>query len=154
MATRRHTQLRRFAPAFLEAFEFDAPDAGRSLQAAVELLRELNRSGRRKLPLARSAGGARVCPGNQVVAPGADAGGGESVGGLRTRVARGYGGPVNASDGPSRSARRDSGEKPGMRPHAAMIGSLSDVWSCPASSVPTVGPLSILGRFTYGRRST
>ena len=37
-------------PAFLEAFEFDTPVAGRSLQAAVELLRELNRSGRRKLP--------------------------------------------------------------------------------------------------------
>ena len=41
----RYVQLRRFAPAFLEAFDFDAPAAGRSLQAAVELLRELNRSG-------------------------------------------------------------------------------------------------------------
>ena len=50
MAASRYAQLRRFAPAFLEAFEFDAPLAGRSLQAAVEVLRELNRSGRRKLP--------------------------------------------------------------------------------------------------------
>ena len=46
----RYTQLRRFGPAFLEVFAFDAPVAGRSLQTAVELLRELNRSGRRKLP--------------------------------------------------------------------------------------------------------
>ena len=50
LAARRYTQLRRFVPAFLEAFEFDAPAAGRSLQAAVKLLREMNRSGRRKLP--------------------------------------------------------------------------------------------------------
>ena len=50
LAASRYTQLRRFAPAFLEAFQFDAPVAGRSLQAAVELLRELNRSGRRELP--------------------------------------------------------------------------------------------------------
>ena len=50
LAASRYVQLRRFAPAFLEAFEFDTPVAGRSLQAAVELLRELNRSGRRKLP--------------------------------------------------------------------------------------------------------
>ena len=50
LAASRYAQLRRFAPAFLEAFEFDAPLAGRSLQAAVEVLRELNRSGRRKLP--------------------------------------------------------------------------------------------------------
>ena len=35
LAARRYTQLRRFVPAFLEAFEFDAPAAGRSLQAAV-----------------------------------------------------------------------------------------------------------------------
>ena len=50
LAATRYIQLRRFAPAFLEAFEFDAPVAGRSLQAAVELLRELSRSGKRKLP--------------------------------------------------------------------------------------------------------
>ena len=50
LAAGRYTQLRRFAPAFLEIFEFDAPTAGQSLQAAVQLLRELNRSGRRKLP--------------------------------------------------------------------------------------------------------
>ena len=40
LAASRYVQLRRFAPAFLEAFEFDAPIAGRSLQAAVELLRD------------------------------------------------------------------------------------------------------------------
>ena len=50
LAAGRYVQLRRFAPAFLEAFEFDAPAAGRCLHAAVELLRELNRSGRRNLP--------------------------------------------------------------------------------------------------------
>ena len=50
LATSRYAQLRRFAPAFLEAFEFDAPLARRSLQAAVEVLRELNRSGGRELP--------------------------------------------------------------------------------------------------------
>ena len=50
LAAGRYTQLRRFGPAFLEVFAFDAPVAGRSLQTAVELLRELNRSGRRKLP--------------------------------------------------------------------------------------------------------
>ena len=51
LAASRYAQLRRFGPAFLEAFEFDAPSAGRSQHAAVELLRELVRSGRRKLPV-------------------------------------------------------------------------------------------------------
>ena len=50
LAAGRYVQLRRFAPAFLEAFEFDTPAAGRNLKAAVELVRNLNRSGRRKLP--------------------------------------------------------------------------------------------------------
>ena len=50
LAAGRYVQLRPFAPAFLETFQFDAPVAGQSLQAAVHLLRELNRSGRRKLP--------------------------------------------------------------------------------------------------------
>ena len=50
LAAGRYAQLRRFAPAFLETFKFDAPVAGQSLQAAVHLLRELNRSGKHKLP--------------------------------------------------------------------------------------------------------
>ena len=50
LATQRYAQLRRFAPAFLDAFEFDAPAAGHDLQAAVTLLRELNRTGKRTLP--------------------------------------------------------------------------------------------------------
>ena len=36
--------------AWLEAFEFDAPASGQGLQAAVTLLRELNRTGKRNLP--------------------------------------------------------------------------------------------------------
>ena len=51
LAASRYAQLRRFGRAFLEAFEFDAPSAGRSQHAAVDLLRELVRSGRRKLPV-------------------------------------------------------------------------------------------------------
>ena len=50
LAAGRYAQLRRFAPAFLDAFDFNAPAAGQSLQSAVELLIELNRSGERKLP--------------------------------------------------------------------------------------------------------
>ena len=50
LATQRYAQLRRFAPAFLAAFEFDAPAAGHDLQAAVTLLRELNRTGKRHPP--------------------------------------------------------------------------------------------------------
>ena len=50
LATQRYAQLRRFAPAFLEAFEFDAPASGQGLWAAVTLLRELNRTGKRNLP--------------------------------------------------------------------------------------------------------
>ena len=50
LATQRYAQLRRFAPAFLEAFEFDAPASGQGLQAAVTLLRDLNRTGKRNLP--------------------------------------------------------------------------------------------------------
>ena len=50
LATQRYAQLRRFAPAFLEAFEFDAPASGQGLRAAVTLLRELNRTGKRNLP--------------------------------------------------------------------------------------------------------
>ena len=50
LATQRYAQLRRFAPAFLEAFEFDAPASGQGLPSALTLLRELNRTGKRNLP--------------------------------------------------------------------------------------------------------
>ena len=50
LATQRYAQLRRFAPAFLAAFEFDTAAAGHDLQAAVVLLRELNRTGKRHPP--------------------------------------------------------------------------------------------------------
>ncbi len=46
----RCTCMRRFAPAFPEALEFNALEAGEELQAAIALLRDHNRSGRRKLP--------------------------------------------------------------------------------------------------------
>ena len=35
LATQRYAQLRRFAPAFLEAFEFDAPASGQGLPSAA-----------------------------------------------------------------------------------------------------------------------
>ena len=50
LAANRYAQLRRYAPAFLEAFDFDTPASGQGLQGAVALLRELNRTGKRKLP--------------------------------------------------------------------------------------------------------
>ena len=50
LASKRYVQLRKFAPAFLEAFSFSVPEAGADLQAALELLREHNKSGKRKLP--------------------------------------------------------------------------------------------------------
>ena len=50
LATQRYVQLRRYAPAFLEAFEFDAPASGQGLHSAVTFLKELNRTGKRKLP--------------------------------------------------------------------------------------------------------
>jgi hypothetical protein len=50
LASRRYVQLRKFAPAFLEAFSFSVPEAGADLQDALELLREHNKSGKRKLP--------------------------------------------------------------------------------------------------------
>ena len=43
LATKRYVQLRRFAPAFLEAFSFTLPDAGADLQAALSLIKEQNR---------------------------------------------------------------------------------------------------------------
>ena len=50
LAAGRYTQLRRFAPAFLEAFDFKVPEAGQDLRAALELLKEHNRTGKRNLP--------------------------------------------------------------------------------------------------------
>jgi len=42
--------LRRYAPQFLDAFEFRASPVSAQLMQAVDLLRELNRTGARKLP--------------------------------------------------------------------------------------------------------
>ncbi len=42
--------MRKFAPAFLDTFTFSAPESGRDLQEAVNLLRDHNKSGKRKLP--------------------------------------------------------------------------------------------------------
>lgn len=50
LAAGRYAQLRRFAPAFLEAFDFSVPQAGQDLQGALELLKEHNRAGKRNLP--------------------------------------------------------------------------------------------------------
>ena len=50
LAAGRYTQLRRFAPVFLEAFDFKVPEAGQDLQAALDLLKEHNRTGKRNLP--------------------------------------------------------------------------------------------------------
>lgn len=50
LASERYTQLRKFAPAFLEAFVFTVPEAGADLQAAVALLNNQNRSKKRNLP--------------------------------------------------------------------------------------------------------
>ena len=50
LAAERYAYMRKFAPAFLDAFQFNATDAGDDLQAAVALLRDQNRTGKRKLP--------------------------------------------------------------------------------------------------------
>ncbi len=50
LASERYTYMRKFAPAFLEAFEFNSLEAGEELQTAIALLRDHNRSGKRKLP--------------------------------------------------------------------------------------------------------
>ena len=42
--------MRKFAPAFLEAFQFNASDAEDELKKAITLLRDQNRTGKRKLP--------------------------------------------------------------------------------------------------------
>lgn len=54
-AASRYPYLRRFAPAFLDAFDFKAPPGGASLLGAIDLLRAHNRSGQRKLPATASA---------------------------------------------------------------------------------------------------
>jgi hypothetical protein len=45
-----YPQLRRYGPKLLETFEFRAAPASRSLLAAVETLREMNREGLHKVP--------------------------------------------------------------------------------------------------------
>ncbi|QFT29434.1 Tn3 transposase DDE domain protein [Labrenzia sp. THAF82] len=50
LAAERYTYMRKFAPAFLDAFEFKASDAGDDLKDAITLLRDQNRTGKRKLP--------------------------------------------------------------------------------------------------------
>src|SRR6056297_3169606 len=50
LAAERYAYMRKFAPAFLDAFEFKATDAGDDLKDAIALLRDQNRTGKRKLP--------------------------------------------------------------------------------------------------------
>ena len=50
LAAERSAYMRKFAPAFLEAFEFNATDAGDDLKDAITLLRDQNSTGKRKLP--------------------------------------------------------------------------------------------------------
>lgn len=54
-AASRYAYLRRFAPAFLDAFDFKAPQGGTSLLEAIDLLRAHNKSGKRNLPEAPPA---------------------------------------------------------------------------------------------------
>jgi hypothetical protein len=49
-AAERYATIRRFAPAFLDAFIFRAADAGTALMQAIETLRDLNRRNRREVP--------------------------------------------------------------------------------------------------------
>ena len=50
LAAERYTYMRKFAPAFLETFQFNATDAGDELKDAIALLRDQNQTGKRKLP--------------------------------------------------------------------------------------------------------
>lgn len=50
LASKRYVQLRRFAPAFLETFSISVPDAGADLHDAIDLLKEHNLTGKRRLP--------------------------------------------------------------------------------------------------------
>lgn len=45
-----YPQIRRYAPALIEEFDFQAATAGRDVIAAINILRELNATGKRKLP--------------------------------------------------------------------------------------------------------
>ncbi|MBA2692397.1 MAG: DUF4158 domain-containing protein, partial [Rubrobacter sp.] len=45
-----HTYVRRYAPALLQAFEFKAAPSARPLLDAIEVLKEMNEKGRRKVP--------------------------------------------------------------------------------------------------------
>jgi hypothetical protein len=50
MAADKYATLRRFAPSFLDHFQFRAGSGGASLLKAIAILRQLNRVGRRDLP--------------------------------------------------------------------------------------------------------
>ena len=50
LASERYAYMRKFAPAFLDAFQFNASDAGDELKDAIALLRDQNQTGKRKLP--------------------------------------------------------------------------------------------------------
>ena len=50
LAAERYAYMRKFAPAFLDAFAFNATDAGDDLKDAIALLRDQNRTGKRTLP--------------------------------------------------------------------------------------------------------
>lgn len=50
LASRNYSQLRKFAPAFLEVFSVDVSRAGADLQAALTFIKEHNQSGKRELP--------------------------------------------------------------------------------------------------------
>ena len=50
LAAEKYVYMRKFAPAFLEAFQFNASDSEDELKKAITLLRDQNRIGKRKLP--------------------------------------------------------------------------------------------------------
>ena len=50
LAAEKYVYMRKFAPAFLEAFQFNASDAEDELKKAITLLRDQNWTGKRKLP--------------------------------------------------------------------------------------------------------
>ena len=52
----RHAGVRRWSPAFLEAFEFESVPASASLMRAIEALREMNRAGESTLPKSAPTG--------------------------------------------------------------------------------------------------
>ena len=52
----RYAGIRRWSPAFLEAFEFESVPASASLMRAIEALREINRAGKSALPKSAPTG--------------------------------------------------------------------------------------------------